>query len=109
MFKAKAYLDLRQRKESGETVDSNDIKKHKKDILRIVTELMLENTANLPATVKSEIDTFIKLLEQEPFDENSLKIKRLLQYLEEYLNKNNGEVIGCLLLKKDAGFHGREG
>lgn len=73
MFKAKAYLDLRQRKESGETVDSNDIKKHKKDILRIVTELMLENTANLPATVKLEIDTFIKLLEQEPFDENSLK------------------------------------
>ena len=73
LFKAKAYLDLRQRKESGETVDSNDIKKHKKDILRIVTELMLENTANLPATVKSEIDTFIKLLEQEPFDENSLK------------------------------------
>ena len=73
LFKAKAYLDLRQRKESGETVDSNDIKKHKKDILRIVTELMLENTANLPATVKLEIDTFIKLLEQEPFDENSLK------------------------------------
>ena len=73
MCKAKAYLDLRQRKESGETVDSNDIKKHKKDILRIVTELMLENTANLPATVKLEIDTFIKLLEQEPFDENSLK------------------------------------
>lgn len=66
-------MDLRQRKESGETVDSNDIKKHKKDILRIVTELMLENTANLPATVKLEIDTFIKLLEQEPFDENSLK------------------------------------
>lgn len=64
---------MRQRKESGETVDSNDIKKHKKDILRIVTELMLENTANLPATVKLEIDTFIKLLEQEPFDENSLK------------------------------------
>ena len=73
MFKAKAYLDLRQRKESGETVDSNDIKKHKKDILRIVTELMLENTANLPATVILEIDTCIKLLEQEPFDENSLK------------------------------------
>ena len=93
MFKAKAYLDLRQRKESGETVDSNDIKKHKKDILRIVTELMLENTANLPATVKLEIDTFIKLL----------------QHLEEYLNKNNGEVIDRLLLKKDAGFHGREG
>ena len=37
------------------------------------------------------------------------KINRLLQHLEEYLNKNNGEVIDRLLLKKDAGFHGREG
>lgn len=30
LFKAKAYLDLKQRKQNGETVDSNDIKKHKK-------------------------------------------------------------------------------
>lgn len=35
-------------KENGETIDSNDIKKHKKDVLRIAAELMLENTKNLP-------------------------------------------------------------
>lgn len=52
LFKAKAYLDLKQRKQNGETVDSNDIKKHKKDVLRITAELMLES---------------------EPFDDNSLK------------------------------------
>lgn len=74
LFKAKAYLDLKMRKESGETVDSEDIKKHKKDILRIAAELMLERVADLPETVDSDVQTFIDSLEQEPFDQNSLKI-----------------------------------
>ena len=74
LFKAKAYLDLKLRKESGGTVDSEDIKKHKKDILRIAAELMLERVADLPETVDSDVQTFIDSLEQEPFDQNSLKI-----------------------------------
>lgn len=73
LFKAKAYLDLKIRKDSGETVDSSDIKKHKKDILRIAAELILEPIANLPMTVNDDIHSFIKSLEQEPFDQNSLK------------------------------------
>ena len=73
LFKAKAYLDLKQRKENGETIDSNDIKKHKKDVLRIAAELMLEDTKKLPASVKADIDTFIASLEKAPFDDNSLK------------------------------------
>lgn len=73
LFKAKAYLDLKQRKTNGEIADSNDIKKHKKDVLRISAELMLERVTNLPATVKADIDAFIELLENEPFDANSLK------------------------------------
>lgn len=35
-FKAKAFLDLSKRKADGERVDSNDIKKHKKDVFRLV-------------------------------------------------------------------------
>ena len=73
LFKARAYLDLKQRKDKGETVDSNDIKKHKKDVLRIVSELMLEKVTNLPNAVKKDIDTFIDSLEKEPFDYNSLR------------------------------------
>ena len=73
LFKAKAYLDLKQKKETGEMVDSNDIKKHKKDVLRISAELILERVENLPATVKADIDAFIESLEEEPFDSNSLK------------------------------------
>ena len=73
LFKAKAYLDLKQRKDNGEPVDSGDIKKHKKDILRIAAELVLETVTELPIAVRTDIDTFIDLLEQEPFDSNSLK------------------------------------
>ena len=73
LFKAKAYLDLKMRKESGGLVDSGAIKKHKKDILRIAAELMLERVADLPETVDSDIQTFIDALEKEPFDQNSLK------------------------------------
>lgn len=64
LFKAKAYLDLKQRKENGEKIDSDDIKKHKKDILRIAAELMLEGVTVLPETVKTDIDSFIESLEQ---------------------------------------------
>lgn len=73
LFKAKAYLDLKMRRDSGEKVDSSDIKKHKKDILRITAELMLEKIRDLPETVNTDIHSFINSLQQEPFDYNSLK------------------------------------
>ena len=73
LFKAKAYLDLKQKKDNGERVDANNIKKHKKDILRIAAELMLDRTKNLPTSVKADIDVFIDSLAKEPFDDNSLK------------------------------------
>lgn len=74
LFKAKAYLDLKARKDAGEAVDSSDIKKHKKDILRIAAELILEPVVDLPETVKADIKFFIESLEQEPYDQNSLKM-----------------------------------
>ena len=73
LFKAKAYLDLKMRKDLGEKVDSSDIKKHKKDVLRIASELMLEKVEELPIAVNTDIHSLINLLEQEPFDQNSLK------------------------------------
>ena len=57
----------------GEKVDSSDIKKHKKDILRIASELMLEKIEDLPTTVNADIHNFIQALDKEPFDQNSLK------------------------------------
>ena len=73
LFKAKAYLDLKQRKDRGETVDSKNISKHKKDILRIAAELVLESIGELPEAVETDVRAFIDLLAQDPFDSNSLK------------------------------------
>lgn len=73
LFKARAYLDLVERKDNGETIDSNNIKKHKKDILRIVSELILNKIEKLPESVKTDVDAFIESLNSDPFDSNLLK------------------------------------
>ncbi|MCQ2401379.1 MAG: hypothetical protein MJ059_05590 [Lachnospiraceae bacterium] len=73
LFKAKAYLDLKARKEAGESVDSKDIKKHRQDVLRITAELMLDTVSDLLDSVHRDMEQFIDTLEQEPLDRNSLK------------------------------------
>lgn len=73
LFKAKAYMDLKERKESGEPVDSSDIKKHKKDVLRIAVEIVLEEVSDLSVLLKNDIYRFINSLEKDPFDSNLLK------------------------------------
>lgn len=73
LFKAKAFLDLSARKESGEHVDSRDIKKHKNDILRIAVEFVLQKTEKLPENVHNDMNIFIQKLTDEPFDKNLLK------------------------------------
>lgn len=76
LFKAKAYLDLSARKEKGEKVDSSDIKKHKRDVLRLTAEMVLNPVTNLPQAVLDDVHSFIAKLDKEPFDDNSLKTYR---------------------------------
>lgn len=66
-FKAKAWLDLRERQKSGTHVDSRDIKKHRNDILRIAAQLPLEEKIELPISVKGDFAAFIdSMLEEQP-------------------------------------------
>lgn len=58
-FKAKAWLDLNERRRRGENVDSRDIKKHRNDIVRIAAELVLER-CELPEEVRADMRTFIE-------------------------------------------------
>lgn len=73
LFKAKAYMDLKGRKESGENIDLRDIKKHKNDILRIVAEFLLDSPKELPKMVQSDMELFLEGLDADPFDCNILK------------------------------------
>lgn len=48
-FKAKAWLDLRERKSKGEPVDSKNIKKHKNDVFRLA-QLITADTRQILST-----------------------------------------------------------
>ncbi len=58
-FKAKAWLDLNERKEKGEHIDSRNLKKHRNDIIRIASQLILER-CELPQEVKNDMAIFIE-------------------------------------------------
>lgn len=73
-FKAKAWLDLRDRKAGGQHVDEKDIRKHKNDVLRLATLLVGSEQCELPDPVRRDISLFIDGLRSEPVDLKALKI-----------------------------------
>ena len=54
-FKAKAWLDLKERKLNGEQVDSKNIKKHKNDVFRLAQLI----TVNTRQVLSSEIAEYV--------------------------------------------------
>lgn len=74
-FKAKAWIDLRERKLSGYHVDEKQIRKHKNDIIRMLTILDNKNRLSLPDEVARDMREFILQYEKNPVDLKTLKIK----------------------------------
>ena len=72
-LKAKAYFDLTMRKEKGDEVSDRDIRKHRNDIFRLVTLLTKSEKINLPDTIKTILNNFLRDLENNPPDYKSLK------------------------------------
>lgn len=73
-FKAKAWLDLNERNQGGEHVDSRDLKKHRNDIIRMTAELVLER-CELPDEVKSDMAIFIEEMNVSDQDIKNLKLR----------------------------------
>jgi len=63
-FKAKAWLDLTQRKSNGEQVDSKNIRKHKNDIIRLSALLSPESRLILPETIKNDMKDFLSKVDE---------------------------------------------
>lgn len=76
-FKAKAWLDLSEKKASGFSVSERDIKKHKNDIARLSTILTGNERCNLPEAVKADMRQFIAQYETDPVEPKSLNIPGL--------------------------------
>ena len=71
-FKAKAWMDLTNRKAAGEHVDNKNIKKHKNDVFRL-TEL-IDPTVKItaPQGVYTDVQEFVQRMQSESIDMKQL-------------------------------------
>jgi hypothetical protein len=76
-LKARAYVDLSNRKAAGEAVDSKNIRKHKNDIFRLFTVLDRDARITLAASLQEDLGVAIALIAQDPPDLKSLGISRM--------------------------------
>ncbi len=71
-LKAKAFLDLRSRKEKGKQIDEHNIRKHKNDIIRLAIMLTGESSIKLPSSIEADIREFIESINSDSPDYKSI-------------------------------------
>ena len=64
-LKVRAFLDLRQRKLDGETIDSKAIVKHKNDVFRLMMVAATTPKLTLPGDMRQDIDRFIEAIRED--------------------------------------------
>lgn len=71
-FKAKAWMDLSDRKQAGEHVDSKNIKKHKNDVFRLTELLDPTEQIDVPEGVYADLQMFFARIAEEAVDMKQL-------------------------------------
>ena len=74
-FKAKAWIDLSERKAKGELVDSKNIKKHKNDVFRLAQLITPDTRQSLSDDIKEDMNIFLSEMKNEDIDIKSLGIR----------------------------------
>lgn len=74
-FKAKAWLDLSERKAKGESVDSKNIKKHKNDVFRLAQLITSDTRQPLSVDIAEDMKLFLSEMTNEDIDMKSLGIR----------------------------------
>ena len=64
-FKAVAWLEMTDRKQHGEIIDADKIKKHKTDIFRLATMLTATDVFELPPVIKADMQHFVDAIKSE--------------------------------------------
>jgi len=67
-LKARAWLDLTDRKAAGESLDSNDIKKHKLDVFRLLAIIDPGFSSEIPNPVRADLKLFLDRMADEAVD-----------------------------------------
>ena len=76
-LKAKAWMDLTDRKSKGEQVDSRNIRKHKNDVFRLSDLLPTDHAALsiIPEEVRKDMHDFVERMSMEDVDLKQLGIQ----------------------------------
>jgi len=64
-FKAIAWLEMTDRKQRGEKIDADNIKKHKTDIFRLAAMLTAADIFELPEVIKADMQQFVMTIKTE--------------------------------------------
>lgn len=95
-FKAKAWIDLSDRKEKGEQIDSRNIRKHKNDIFRLTALLdrFSKNYIAAPEKIISDMSEFFSRMEKEEIDLKQIGItgrskEQILEQLRKLYQSGN--------------------
>ena len=75
LFKARAYLDLRKRKETDDSVKSDDIRKHRLDVFRISRLFPPEQKVALAEPLKAHLWEFLEDEETKNTDVSAFGIR----------------------------------
>jgi hypothetical protein len=75
VLKAKAWLDLTERKSNGQEVNGADIKKHKNDPFRIYQLLSPDLRVSLPDSIRHDLEKYFDSMLKEEVDLKNLGIR----------------------------------
>jgi hypothetical protein len=85
-FRAKAWLDLTNRKSSGENIDSKNIRKHKNDIFRLSVLLGQNSRINVTSGIYNDIQIFLHAMWKEDINTKQLGLSRTKDNILEVLS-----------------------
>ncbi len=72
LYKMKARMNLKESKEKGEHVNTDDYRKHKNDVFRLLPLLPVDLKINLPEKIQHDVETFLDSMIEEVVDSQIL-------------------------------------
>ncbi len=76
-LKARAWVDLTERQQGGESVDSKDIRKHRNDVFRLCGIIDPGFRADIPDKIRQDMDAFIERMATENIDLKQLGLRNI--------------------------------
>jgi len=87
-LKARAWLDLRGRREAGAAVDAKSIAKHKNDVFRLYRLLDPAFKTGIPKTIREDMGAFLDAMKSEFVDLENIEINdQILELILEEIRR----------------------